>query len=93
MQADARVRRGRCRGEATEARGCDMRGARAAEHPNCTRRAGKKAAAPKDEEAAAPLLLLPRLPQPNPSQSNRFCLTKNQPVVVSHYDRLFYASA
>jgi len=54
VQADARVRRGRCRGEATEARGCDMQGARAAEHPNCTRRAGKKAAAPKAEEAPAP---------------------------------------
>ena len=48
---------GGCEGEAAvrrgDARGCDMRGARAVGHPNCTRRAGKKAAAPKAEEAPA----------------------------------------
>ena len=81
-------RRGRCRGEATEARGCDMRGARAAEHPN-TAPAVPARKPLRRPRRLLPLLLQLRLPQPNPPQSNRFCLTKNQPVVVSHYDRLF----
>ena len=73
--ADARVRRGRCRGEATEARGCDMRGARAAEHPNTA------PAVPARKPLRRPRRLLQlRLPQ----QSN-LSLTHNDRGCVNRH--------